>query len=203
VEGWTMTRPGSLGLLPSGPDPVGEWYVQRQPSAFYIGDWIRKNKIFQLPIPENDLAESLKSSVREAMVDFTLDNRLEADTFAVGNLSLCRVLLIKDARFPWVILVPRRANIREIIDLDLRDRATLYREIEAVSEVMKRLYSPTKLNIAALGNMVAQLHVHIIARFENDSAWPKPVWGVGDPLPYEPEAVEARIAELSDALGRL
>jgi diadenosine tetraphosphate (Ap4A) HIT family hydrolase len=137
------------------------------------------------------------------MIEFTLDNRLEADTFLVGDLTLCRVLLIKDARFPWVILVPRRMNIRDIIDLDLRDRAMLYREMEAVSEVMKRLYVPTKLNIAALGNMVSQLHVHIIARFEHDAAWPKPVWGVGAPSSYEPEAAEARIADLSDALGRL
>jgi len=198
-----MTRPGSLGLLPSGPDPVGEWYVQRQPSTLYIGDRGRKNKIFQPFTPENDLAESLKSSVRGAMIEFTLDNRLEADTFLVGDLTLCRVLLIKDVRFPWVILVPQRMNIREIIDLDLRDRAMLYREMEAVSEVMKRLYAPTKLNIAALGNMVSQLHVHIIARFEHDAAWPKPVWGVGAPSSYEAEAAEARIADLSEALGRL
>jgi diadenosine tetraphosphate (Ap4A) HIT family hydrolase len=137
------------------------------------------------------------------MTEFVLDSRLDADTFEVGNLTLGRVLLMDDARFPWTILVPRRSNMREIIDLDLRDRAMLYREIEALSEVMKRIYAPTKLNVAALGNMVPQLHVHIIARFDHDLAWPKPVWSVGERVPYEPQAAKVRIAELSEALGRL
>lgn len=137
------------------------------------------------------------------MTEFVLDSRLDADTFEVGNLTLGRVLLMDDARFPWVILVPRRLNIREIIDLDLRDRAMLYREIESLSEVMKRLYAPTKLNVAALGNMVPQLHIHVIARFDHDAAWPKPVWGAGERVPYESQAATARIAELSEALGRL
>ena len=98
------------------------------------------------------------------MTDFSLDSRLEADTIPIGDLHLSRVLLMNDARFPWVILVPRRAAMREIIDLIPKDRATLYREIESVSAAMQRLFSPTKLNVAALGNMVAQLHVHVIAR---------------------------------------
>lgn len=86
------------------------------------------------------------------MSDFTLDSRLEADTLPVGELQLSRVLLMNDARFPWVILVPRRDGLREIIDLEPKDRATLYREIESVSEAMQRLFTPTKLNVAALGN---------------------------------------------------
>ena len=88
------------------------------------------------------------------MIDFTLDSRLEADTITIGDLHLSRVLLMNDAQFPWVILVPRRAGMREIIDLAPKDRATLYREIESVSETLQRLFTPTKLNVAALGNMV-------------------------------------------------
>jgi diadenosine tetraphosphate (Ap4A) HIT family hydrolase len=137
------------------------------------------------------------------MTEFVLDPRLEADTHSIGDLVLCRVLLMNDSRFPWVILVPRRAGMREIIDLDLRDRAMLYREMEAVSEAMKRLFAPSKLNVAALGNMVPQLHLHVLARFEHDVAWPKPVWGVGTAVPYEKEALAARIEAISIALGRL
>jgi diadenosine tetraphosphate (Ap4A) HIT family hydrolase len=137
------------------------------------------------------------------MNDFQLDSRLEADTYLVGELTLSSVLLMDDARFPWVILVPKRADIREIIDLELRDRAMLYREMEAVMDALKRLFSPTKLNVAALGNMVPQLHMHIIARFEDDQAWPKPVWSVGQRVPYDPAAAAARAKDISVALGRL
>lgn len=137
------------------------------------------------------------------MDDFSLDSRLEADTLFVGDLFLSRVLLMNDARFPWLILVPRRAEMREIIDLHPKDRATLYREIESASAVMQRLFGPKKLNIGALGNQVAQLHVHIIARFESDEAWPKPVWGVGTRVAYEQEAAQARGAALAKALGHL
>ena len=137
------------------------------------------------------------------MIDFALDSRLEADTYLIGELILNRVLLMDDARFPWVILVPKRANIREIIDLELRDRAMFYRETESVMEAMKRLFSPTKLNVAALGNMVPQLHMHVIARFDDDHAWPKPVWSVGERMPYAPDAAEARAKQISIELGRL
>jgi diadenosine tetraphosphate (Ap4A) HIT family hydrolase len=137
------------------------------------------------------------------MTDFTLDSRLEADTYLVGELTLSRVLLMDDARFPWVILVPKRTNIREIIDLELRDRAMLYRETESVMDAMRRIFSPTKLNVAALGNMVPQLHIHVIARFDDDQAWPKPVWSVGERVHYAPDAAKARVQDISIALGRL
>ena len=137
------------------------------------------------------------------MSDFQLDSRLEADTYLVGELQLSRVLLMRDVRFPWAILVPRRADKREILDLDPRDRAMLYREIEAVSDAMQRLFAPKKLNIAAIGNVVAQLHVHVIARYENDAAWPKPIWGFGERVAYDEADAAKRVAELSEALGRL
>jgi len=137
------------------------------------------------------------------MTDFILDSRLEADTVPVGELILNRVLLMNDSRFPWVILVPKRANIREIIDLELRDRAMFYRETESVMEAMKRLFSPTKLNVAALGNVVPQLHMHVIARFDDDQAWPKPVWAVGEKVLYAADAAKARAKQISIELGRL
>jgi diadenosine tetraphosphate (Ap4A) HIT family hydrolase len=137
------------------------------------------------------------------MIDFILDSRLEADTYLVGELILSRVLLMDDARFPWVILVPKRANMREIIDLELRDRAMFYRETESVMDAMKRLFSPAKLNVAALGNLVPQLHMHVIARFEDDQAWPKPVWSVGERERYARDAATARVQEISIVLGRL
>jgi diadenosine tetraphosphate (Ap4A) HIT family hydrolase len=117
---------------------------------------------------------------------FVLDPRLEADTSALGELGLCKVLLMDDARFPWVVLVPKRADLVEIIDLGSADLVRLIEEIATASGVLEAATSPHKLNVAALGNVVRQLHVHIIARFENDAAWPNPVWGKGEREPYAP-----------------
>src|SRR5262249_7337228 len=101
------------------------------------------------------------------MPEFQLDQRLEKDTHAVAAMNLCCVLLMNDKRFPWLILVPQRAGARELIDLLPGDQELLWREIAQASRVMQNLFAPHKLNIAMLGNMVPQLHVHIIARFEN------------------------------------
>jgi diadenosine tetraphosphate (Ap4A) HIT family hydrolase len=117
---------------------------------------------------------------------FVLDPRLEADTSALGELGLCKVLLMDDARFPWVVLVPKRADLVEIIDLGSADLVRLIEEIATASGVLEAATSPHKLNVAALGNVVRQLHVHIIARFENDAVWPAPVWGKGEREPYAP-----------------
>lgn len=115
---------------------------------------------------------------------FQLDPRLEADSFPVGELSLATLRLMNDARFPWLILVPRRPGLAELIDLDETDRAQLTREIDAASRALKQLTACDKLNVAALGNMVRQLHIHVIARFASDAAWPGPVWGVGERKEY-------------------
>lgn len=117
---------------------------------------------------------------------FVLDPRLEAETTQIGELALCRVLLMDDARFPWLVLVPKRAGLVEIIDLGSADLARLMEEIATASGVLEAATSAFKLNVAALGNVVRQLHVHVIARFENDAAWPNPVWGKGERVPYEP-----------------
>ena len=119
---------------------------------------------------------------------FVLDPRLEAETSVIGELGLCKVLLMDDARFPWIVLVPKRADLVEIIDLGSADLVRLIEEIATASGVLEAATSPHKLNVAALGNVVRQLHVHIIARFENDAAWPSPVWGKGERVPYQPVA---------------
>ncbi len=134
---------------------------------------------------------------------FTLDPRLAADTVLVGDLMLSRVLLMNDARFPWLILVPRRAQLREIVDLAASEQNALMGEIAAVSLALQRLTSPHKLNVAALGNQVAQLHVHVIARFSEDAAWPRPVWGIGTAEPYPAVLLAAEAARYRAALGRL
>ena len=117
---------------------------------------------------------------------FVLDPRLAAESTPLGELALCQVLLMDDARFPWVLLVPKRAGLVEIIDLGAGDLQRLMEEIATASGVLEAATSPYKLNVAALGNVVRQLHVHIIARFENDAAWPSPVWGKGERVPYQP-----------------
>ena len=105
-----------------------------------------------------------------------------------------------DARFPWLILVPRIAGARELLDLDETDRATLLNEVTAVSRALESLLRPDKLNVAALGNVVPQLHVHVIARFREDPAWPAPVWGRVAARPYSPEALVERIGVLREGL---
>ncbi|SFL07308.1 HIT domain-containing protein [Methylorubrum salsuginis] len=126
--------------------------------------------------------------------DFSLDPRLLADTHHVGDLALCSVLLMDDARFPWLILVPRRTAASELTDLDEADAAALTGEIRLTVKVIQALAQPDKVNVAALGNVVAQLHVHVIARFRSDPAWPNPVWGHGERKPYPPHA-RAQILE--------
>jgi diadenosine tetraphosphate (Ap4A) HIT family hydrolase len=115
---------------------------------------------------------------------FSLDPQLDADTVPVGDLPLCRILLNDDANYPWLILVPRRAAAVELIDLAEAERSQLMQEIAQVSGALKSVTACDKLNVAALGNVVAQLHVHIIARRTTDVAWPKPVWNVAPRRPY-------------------
>ncbi|MDR3388434.1 MAG: HIT domain-containing protein [Rudaea sp.] len=131
---------------------------------------------------------------------FALDPRLAADTLVVGDLEFSRVLLMDDARFPWLILVPRRAGLRDVIDLARDGQHQLQDEIDRCARVLHALERPDKLNIAALGNVVAQLHVHVVARFVHDTAWPRPVWGIGERVPYSVAALDARIAALRTAL---
>jgi diadenosine tetraphosphate (Ap4A) HIT family hydrolase len=132
--------------------------------------------------------------------DFVLDPRLAGDTHRVGDLELSRVLLMDDARFPWLILVPRRANLRELIDLDAAHQRRLLAEIDRCARALRTLEKPDKLNIAALGNVVAQLHVHVIARRADDAAWPRPVWGFGERVPHASLELHGRLGALREAL---
>ncbi|WP_293367792.1 HIT family protein [Nevskia sp.] len=132
---------------------------------------------------------------------WTLHPRLAADSVTIGDLPLSRLLLANDARYPWTILVPRRVGIREIHALSEADQLLLLRESMRLSKVLMEVFTPTKLNIAALGNVVPQLHVHHIARYDTDPAWPAPVWGRLPALDYEPAVRDATIERLRAAVG--
>ena len=132
---------------------------------------------------------------------FELHPRLGADTTPLTDWALCRVLLMNDAGYPWLILVPRRSAISEITELTAPDQSLLMSEIAQASARLRAHVSPDRINVAALGNVVAQLHVHVIARFIGDAAWPRPVWGAAPATPYSPDALERRVAEFKAALG--
>lgn len=135
------------------------------------------------------------------MEPFELHERLANDTVAVCGLSLSDVRLMNDCRFAWAVLVPRRAGATEITDLSAADRRTLIDEIAMVSTALQKLAQGEKMNVGALGNIVRQLHVHVIARYEGDDAWPGPVWGSGAATPYAEGEAEACATELRRALG--
>ncbi len=121
---------------------------------------------------------------------WSLHPQLERDTLSVGDLPLSRVLIIRDANYPWLLLVPRRPDIVEIVDLDDVERGQLMTEVNRVAGALKEITKCDKLNIAALGNAVPQLHVHVIGRRITDAAWPKPVWGVAPVLPFDLQALD-------------
>jgi diadenosine tetraphosphate (Ap4A) HIT family hydrolase len=132
-------------------------------------------------------------------IDFSLDPRLAADTLPLGDLSLSTIYLMNDSRFPWFILVPRRPGLSEITDLTPEDAAVLMDEVRIAIRVMLALAKPDKVNVGALGNVVAQLHVHVVGRFLSDPAWPGPVWGSGPATPY-PAHAAGSLADRAAAL---
>lgn len=135
------------------------------------------------------------------MPEFQLDPRLDADTLAVLDLPLSSLRLSIDGNYPWLVLVPRRPGLVEVLDLEPVDRARLWDEVERVAQALRALTGADKLNIAALGNVVSQLHVHVIARFHGDAAWPSPVWGKVAAVPLDPAKRDALIAGLRARLG--
>ncbi|MBZ5485949.1 HIT domain-containing protein [Halomonas aquamarina] len=137
------------------------------------------------------------------MNDVNLDPRLKDDTFPIADLPLCRVLLMNDARYPWAILVPRLEGISEVFELSESDQAQLWREATQLGRVMKSLFEGDKLNIATLGNVVSQLHVHVVVRRRSDAAWPAPVWGHGSAEPYGLEQLAGLRDQLIAHVGRL
>jgi len=131
---------------------------------------------------------------------FELHPRLAADTQPVRALGLSRLLLMNDRRFPWVILVPERTGVREIHELSQGDRAVLMEEIARTGTALQELFSPDKINVGAIGNIVPQLHVHVVARQVGDAAWPGPVWGHGAPEPYAADRLRETVRRIGAAL---
>lgn len=131
---------------------------------------------------------------------FELHERLKADTFEVCNLHLCKVLLMDDQTYPWVILVPKKINTVELTDLSSENQHILMSEIVHVSEVLKDITEADKMNVATLGNVVPQLHIHVIARFKSDAAWPAPIWGKTPTISYDEEIKEEFMRTLREKL---
>ena len=134
-------------------------------------------------------------------IGFLLDPRLAADTLPVARLDLCELRLMNDERFAWLVLVPQRAGLVEIADLTPSERTLLWHEVERAGAALRAVAPCDKLNLGALGNIVRQLHVHVVARHEGDAAWPGPVWGNGPAEPYPEAARQSLVGELQTALS--
>ncbi|WP_205424886.1 HIT family protein [Marinobacter sp. BW6] len=134
---------------------------------------------------------------------FSLHDRLQADTVGLGSTSLCEIRLMNDSTWPWVLLVPAVAGIREVYQLSADQQHQLVRESSVLSEAMMGAFGGDKMNVAALGNMVPQLHLHHIVRFEGDPAWPGPVWGKQAPVPYSEEELQQVRQRLAPVLAEL
>src|SRR5690606_41429144 len=132
---------------------------------------------------------------------YALHPQLAADSHPLASLALCELRLMDDCNYPWLVLVPRVPGARELIDLDPGQRVALMGAVAVAERLLLEAVRPHKLNVAALGNLVTQLHVHVIARFEGDPAWPAPAWGRVAARPYSPEALVERIALLRDGLA--
>jgi diadenosine tetraphosphate (Ap4A) HIT family hydrolase len=131
---------------------------------------------------------------------FELHPKLAADTHLVGDLPLCRVLLMNDSAYPWLILVPRRQGLRDLSDLHQNDLDLLWPELIKTESTLRAFSNAEKMNVGALGNLVPQLHIHIIARFAADAAWPSPVWGKFPPMPYDGADVRRLTRNLRELL---
>ena len=135
-------------------------------------------------------------------MSFTLHQQLEADTLPAGDIGFCALRLMKDQRFPWLVMVPRLARARELFDLSTAQQHRLMEDMTRVSETLQRLTGCDKINVAAFGNMVPQLHIHVIARFETDPAWPGSAIGFSKAEAYAADDAERLIAEIRDELRR-
>ena len=129
---------------------------------------------------------------------FELAPELKRDCIELADWPLCKVLLLNDSQYPWFILVPRQNNLKEIIDLSEQNQIVFIKESAILSKLIQEVFAPDKLNVAAIGNMVPQLHIHHIARFKNDVAWPAPVWGKFPAKPYSNEQIGEIINQFAD-----
>lgn len=141
-------------------------------------------------------------SLQAAGMSFELDTRLSRDSLNITNLPLCNVRVMNNKKFPWLILIPRIPELMEWVDLSREDQHRLSDEIAIVSHILRAVVTPDKINIATLGNQVSQLHVHVIARYKRDSAWPNPVWG-GESEEYAEEESRRFIYDIKTALDSL
>lgn len=132
---------------------------------------------------------------------FVLDSRLELDSFLVAELKISKLLLMNDCNYLWLILVPKIADAKELIDLDFQTQTQLLEEINLISKTLKENFPCDKLNIATLGNVVSQLHIHLIARQKNDATFPRPVWGNSDPKFYQQEEAQKLIKKIQNLLN--
>lgn len=133
--------------------------------------------------------------------DIDLHPQLAQECQWLGRLSACQVLLMNDSRYPWLILVPNQEGLTELDQLSELWILSVHEDIRSASQALRTLFQPDRLNVAALGNVVPQLHIHVIARFRQDAAWPRPVWGVHPPLPYGAHLLQEQTARLCKALG--
>jgi len=131
---------------------------------------------------------------------FQLHPRLEQDSIKIAEFSLSELRLINDSQYPWVVLVPKRADISEVYQLSAADQQLLQQESSLLAKTMAELYLADKMNIAAIGNMVPQLHIHHIVRYKSDIAWPAPVWGKFDAAPYSEQQIEKVTSQIKNAL---
>ena len=135
--------------------------------------------------------------------EFELHKRLDEDTLYLGDFPLCRLLMMNDQRFPWFILVPRKAQLTELYHLTEQDRLKYIEETSFLSQKIMDAYAGHKLNVATLGNIVPQLHVHHVVRYREDAAWPAPVWGHGESKPYDKALLRQRLDHLTILSGDL
>jgi diadenosine tetraphosphate (Ap4A) HIT family hydrolase len=131
-------------------------------------------------------------------MSFKLHPQLEKDSYILAEFNLCKVLLINDSNYPWLCLVPKRENISEMHELEEDDEMILLSEIMQTSRIMKKVFNADKINIAALGNMVPQLHVHVVVRYKTDVAWPSPIWGKAEMIEYTDKQIEDIKEKLKD-----
>ena len=136
------------------------------------------------------------------MSEFELDGRIARDSDLIATLDLCQLRIQNDSRWPWLVMVPQRADMTEIFELSEADQALLSAEVNHVAAALKEITCATKINVGALGNIVRQLHVHVIARFEGDANWPGPIWGYGSAEPYDGEKRQALVNTLMEKLSR-
>ena len=134
-------------------------------------------------------------------MSFQLHPQLEADTHLICRTENCQILLMDDARFPWIVLVPEVADIRELYELKARQQQQAYQSILRISKSLAEYSNAEKMNVAALGNQVPQLHIHIIARYQSDAAWPGPVWGVGQAESYSTDQLQQTLSDLDTVLS--